>query len=75
MSSGGDFIATGLNDPRYLGDVTIQTAREVASGKKVPEFVDAGTTLVTKKDVDQYKLDGCLLPTGRRCSQQNNRFL
>ena len=58
MSSGGNFIATALNDPRYLGDVTIQTAREVASGKKVPEFVDAGTTLVTKKDVDQYKLDG-----------------
>jgi ribose transport system substrate-binding protein len=40
-----------------LGDVTLQTAREVANGKKVPQFVDAGTTLVTKKDVDRYKLD------------------
>jgi ribose transport system substrate-binding protein len=57
MASGGNFIATALNDPRYLGDVTIQTAREVAAGKKVPEFVDAGTTLVTKKNVDQFKLD------------------
>jgi ribose transport system substrate-binding protein len=46
-----------LCDPRYLGDVTIQTASEVAAGKKVPEFIDAGTTLVTKKNVDQFKLD------------------
>jgi ribose transport system substrate-binding protein len=57
MAGGGNFIATALNDPRYLGDVTIQTAREVAAGKKVPEFIDAGTTLVTKKNVDQFKLD------------------
>ena len=57
MAEGGNFIATALNDPRYLGDVTIQTAIEVAGGKQVPEFVDAGTTLVTKKNVDQFKLD------------------
>jgi ribose transport system substrate-binding protein len=57
MEEGGNFIATALNDPKYLGDVTIQTAREVAAGKQVPDFVDAGTTLVTKKNVDQFKVD------------------
>ena len=34
MAGDGKFIATALNDPRYLGDVTIQTARQVAAGKR-----------------------------------------
>ena len=39
MSKGGNYVATALNDPKYLGDVTIQVAREVAAGKSVPSFV------------------------------------
>ncbi|MBU2328030.1 MAG: substrate-binding domain-containing protein, partial [Alphaproteobacteria bacterium] len=50
----GKFIATALNDPQYLGDVTIQVAREAAAGKTVPAFVDAGTALVTPDKVAEY---------------------
>jgi ribose transport system substrate-binding protein len=57
MKSGGQYIATALNDPRYLGDVPIQTAREVAAKKAVPAFIDAGTTLVTPANVSQFDLD------------------
>jgi ribose transport system substrate-binding protein len=58
IESGNQYISTSLNDPRYLGDITIQTAREVAAGKKVPSFVDAGTAVVTKDNVKQIKHDG-----------------
>lgn len=50
----GKYIATALNDPQYLGDVTIQVAREAAAGKTVPAFVDAGTQLVTPDKVAEY---------------------
>lgn len=50
----GKYIATALNDPQYLGDVTIQVAREAAAGKTVPAFVDAGTALVTPDKVAEY---------------------
>ncbi len=52
--AGGKYIATALNDPQYLGDVTIQVARQAAAGKKVPAFVDAGTALVTPDKVGEY---------------------
>jgi ribose transport system substrate-binding protein len=57
MQPDGQYIATALNDPRYLGDVTIQTARQVAAKKSVPAFIDAGTTLVTSANVSQFDLD------------------
>lgn len=50
----GKYIATALNDPQHLGDVTIQVAREAAAGKAVPAFVDAGTALVTPDKVGEY---------------------
>jgi ribose transport system substrate-binding protein len=50
----GKYVATALNDPQYLGDVTIQVAREAAAGKPVPAFVDAGTALVTSDKVADY---------------------
>lgn len=50
----GKYVATALNDPQYLGDVTIQVAREAAAGKPVPAFVDAGTALVTADKVAEY---------------------
>jgi ribose transport system substrate-binding protein len=55
MSNGGQFVATSANAPRYLGDVTIQVAREIKAGKKVPTFVDAGTMVITKSNVGQVK--------------------
>ena len=57
MESGGNYIATALNDPQYLGDVTIQVAREAAAGEEVPSFVDAGTALVTPENVGEFPHD------------------
>ncbi len=54
MEDGGNYIATALNDPQYLGDVTIQVARQAAAGKSVPKFVDAGTALVTPANVGEF---------------------
>jgi ribose transport system substrate-binding protein len=55
MVSGGNYVATALNDPQYLGDVTIQVATAIKAGKKVPSFVDAGTAVVTKDNVSKFK--------------------
>jgi ribose transport system substrate-binding protein len=57
MASGGNFVATALNDPKYLGDVTIQVAESIKTGHGVPHFVDAGTMLVTKANVASVKHD------------------
>lgn len=57
MSSGGHYIATTLNDPKYLGDVTIQVAVQAAAKKDVPKFVDAGTEVVTKDNVNKFPHD------------------
>jgi len=58
MAEGGNYVATALNDPKYLGDVTIQVAREAAAKKAVPRFVDAGTAAVTKDNVGEFPHDG-----------------
>ncbi|MDP2779724.1 substrate-binding domain-containing protein [Devosia sp.] len=57
MADGGNYLATALNDPQYLGDVTIQVAREAAAGNAVPAFVDAGTRAVTADNVDEFPRD------------------
>jgi len=58
MATGGNYVATALNDPQYLGDVTIQVAREAIAGSDVPEFVDAGSKAVTKENVEDFPRDG-----------------
>jgi ribose transport system substrate-binding protein len=58
MESGGNYVATALNDPQYLGDVTIQVAREAAAKREVPKFVDAGTKLVTPENVKEFPHGG-----------------
>lgn len=58
MASGGKYVATALNDPQYLGDVTIQVAREAAARKEVPSFVDAGSALVTPENADKFPHSG-----------------
>ena len=57
MAEGGPYVATALNDPQYLGDVTIQVARELAAGKTVPAFVDAGSQAVTAANVGDVPRD------------------
>lgn len=54
MAEGDQYIATAANDPRYLGDVTIQAAEEVTAGNQVPEFVDAGTRLILPEDAEEF---------------------
>lgn len=58
MTTGKQYVATALNDPQYLGDVTIQVAREAAAKKSVPSFVDAGTALVTPENVAKFPHTG-----------------
>lgn len=58
MANGDEYVATALNDPQYLGDVTIQVAREVVAGGDVPAFVDAGSQAVTKDNVDDFPRNG-----------------
>lgn len=58
IQNGNQYVATALNDPRYLGDLTVQTAVAAAAHKNVPAFVDAGTAVVTKQNVGQVKHDG-----------------
>lgn len=58
MTTGKQYVASALNDPQYLGDVTIQVAREAAAKKSVPSFVDAGTALVTPENVSKFPHTG-----------------
>ena len=58
MADGGPYVASALNDPKYLGDVTIQVAMALAAGKTVPSFVDAGTTAVTASNVGDFPREG-----------------
>ena len=57
MASEGGYVATALNDPQYLGDVTIQAAREAIAGHDVPAFIDAGTKAVTPENVGDFPRD------------------
>jgi ribose transport system substrate-binding protein len=56
IAAGDQYVATALNDPRYLGEVAIQKARALAADKgQALGFVDAGTQAVTKANVAQVK--------------------
>jgi len=43
----GRMHATVMNDPAYLGRLAVEVALGVLDGEEYPEFVDAGTALVT----------------------------
>lgn len=58
MAGDGNYVATALNDPKYLGDVTIQVAREAAAGNKVSSFVDAGSKAVTVDNANDFPRTG-----------------
>ena len=57
IQNGDQYVATALNDPRYLGEVAIEAARGLITGKTIPAFVDAGTKAVTKADAAEIKHD------------------
>lgn len=54
MMKEGTFQATSLNDPQYLGRLTVQAADRLLNCQETAATIDAGTTLVTPANVDQY---------------------
>jgi ribose transport system substrate-binding protein len=50
----GTYSATSLNDPQYLGRLTVQAADRLLKCQETAPVIDAGTTLVTPANVDQY---------------------
>lgn len=53
----GKYDATVLNDPQLLGVTVVDTALGVLKGEKYPDFIDAGTGLITKDNAAQYYND------------------
>jgi ribose transport system substrate-binding protein len=54
MMKEGKFSATSLNDPQYLGRLTVQAADRLLKCQETAPTIDAGTTLVTPANVDQF---------------------
>ena len=50
----GAYDGTVLNDPALLGALAVETAAAVMDGKSQPEFIDAGTGLITKDNAAKY---------------------
>lgn len=50
----GTYSGTVLNDPALLGSLAVEVALGVLDGKSYPEFVDAGTGLITKENAAKY---------------------
>ncbi len=50
----GTYSGTVLNDPALLGALAVETAMGVLEGKSFPEFIDAGTGLITKENAAKY---------------------
>ncbi len=53
----GKYDATVLNDPQLLGTTVVDTALGVLNGENYPDFIDAGTGLITKENAAQYYND------------------
>jgi len=50
----GGYDCTASNDPVLLGHTAVDTALEILNEEKVEEFIDAGTVVIDKSNVDQY---------------------
>lgn len=50
----GRYHGTTLNDPGYLGKVSVETALGVLKGETYPAFIDTGTGLVTQENAKDY---------------------
>ncbi|WP_296256227.1 MULTISPECIES: substrate-binding domain-containing protein [unclassified Pseudomonas] len=53
IQNGEQYVATALNDPGYLGELAVNTARTLAAGQPVPAFIDAGTQVLTHSNAAQ----------------------
>jgi len=50
----GRYDATTANDPQFLGTLAVRVAAKVAAGEQVPEYVDAGSILITKDNAAEF---------------------
>lgn len=57
MMESGKYHATALNDPQYLGRLTVQAADRLLKCEDVAPVLDAGTTLVTPDNVADFMGD------------------
>lgn len=58
IKNGDQYVATAMNDPHYLGKLAVHTAIKIANGVDVPSFVNAGTKLVTDKNIANVEIHG-----------------
>lgn len=54
MMESGQYHATSLNDPQYLGRLTVQAADRLLNCLEIAPVLDAGTTLVTPENVQDF---------------------
>ncbi len=54
MMEEGKYHATSLNDPQYLGRLTVQAVDRLLNCEEIAPVLDAGTTLVTPENVAEY---------------------
>ena len=52
IAEGDQYVATAFNDPRALGAATVDTAVKLVKGEDVPEYVDAGTGLISEDNAE-----------------------
>lgn len=50
----GKYHASTINDPGYLGKITVETAIKVANGESVESFIDVGTGLIDASNAADY---------------------
>lgn len=54
MMEEGKYHATSLNDPQYLGRLTVQAVDRLLKCEEIAPELDAGTTLVTPENVGEF---------------------
>lgn len=50
----GRYQATTANDPQFLGTLAVRVAAKVAAGEEVPDYVDAGSILITAENAQEF---------------------
>jgi ribose transport system substrate-binding protein len=50
----GRYDATTANDPQFLGTLAVRVSAKVAAGEEVPDYVDAGSILITQENAQEF---------------------
>ncbi len=54
IKEGGDYVTTGLNSPKLLGEMTIQVALKVLKHEAVPQVIYTPADAIVKDNVSKY---------------------